>query len=151
MFHGRRQKKGTLVLIPLTMSLGACTTVQPPDAELQRLTSSVQERASAFFAELPTKAAPACDFSSNQPVYVELRRVAADLEARVPAQDRSMRRAAAALSRTLASAEEAHRLASARTDDAAGPCMTPQAVSLNAAAIARATAAIARLQQTRSQ
>ena len=102
-------------------------------------------------AALRTKAAPECGFTPNAQAYAQMRADAAALGSRVSADDAPMRRAADGLTRAITDAERVHQLASQTTDDRHGLCLAPGAITLNADAIARATAAINALQQSRSR
>lgn len=152
------QRTATALTLMAALFLLGCETigpsglnVPPRDEQLVRLSDAVAARASTLYASLPNKAAPECGFAANAQTYSEMRADAAALGGRVSANDTTMRRAADGLTRAIAGAERSHQLASGTTDDRHGLCLTPGAITLNADAIARATAAINELQQRRSR
>jgi hypothetical protein len=125
--------------------------VPPPDEQLVSLNDAVAARASTLFASLQGKTAPECGFAANAQAYAGMRADVAALGGRVAAEDAPMRRATTSLAGAVAAAERSHQLASGATDDRHGLCLSPGAITLNADAIARATAAINQLQQARSR
>lgn len=135
-----------LLLGPATLLVASCQTLTAisPDPRVAELAHAVETRSAALFAALPAKPAPDCDFDHNAPAYAELAGLADQLQAATASPP--LHRAAEALVRAVAEARLSHQAASAAIADPAGPCMTEDAIALNADALARASRAIAMTQ-----
>ena len=131
------------------VSLTCCALLPlPADLQLASLAGNVGSDASTFFTELAAKSGKDCDFSENAAAYDHLAELAGALKLHIATSKASPALVVAgdALLRTLADARAAHAAASAKVEDPNGACMAPGAIALNAAAIARASAAIAATQ-----
>ena len=140
----------TMALFGL-VSLTCCALLpHPADLQMVSLAENVSAEAGAFFADLAAKNDKDCAFSENSQAYNHLAELAGALKLHIAVNHGSpaLVLASDALLRTLADARASHAAASAKTDDAHGACMAPGAIALNAAAIARASAAIAATQTT---
>jgi hypothetical protein len=135
--------------VSLSLSLTCCALMpHPADLQLVSLAGKVGADAGAFFTELATKSDKDCAYAANATGYDHLAELAASLKLHIATSKASPALVVAsdALLRTLADARAAHAAASAKVDDPNGACMAPGAIALNAAAIARASAAIAATQ-----
>ena len=131
------------------VSLTCCALLpRLADPQVVTLAQKVGSDASTFFADLAAKGDKDCSFAENAAAYDHLTELATALNAHIAASKSSpaLVLASQALLRTLADARASHVAASVKTDDANGACMAPGAIALNAAAIARASAAIAATQ-----
>lgn len=131
------------------VSLTCCALLpRLADPQVITLAGTVNAEAGTFFAGLAAKQDPDCAFQANSEGYDHLAALAAALKLHIAASKAgpALVVASDALLRSLADARAAHAAASARTDDMHGACMAPGAIALNAAAIARASAAIAATQ-----
>ncbi len=131
------------------VSLTCCALLpHPADLQLVSLAEKVGADAGSFFTELAAKSEKDCAFPANAAAYDHFAELAAALKAHIAASKASpaLLLASDALLRTLADARAAHAAASVRTDDMHGACMAPGSIALNAAAIDRASKAIAATQ-----
>jgi hypothetical protein len=134
----------------LVAAIGGCTLGVPPfNPAISTATASIETEAAAFFSELGSKTAPACAFEANAATYQSLSGRTASLAQQVAPGDSAMKTAVDGLTQVVTGAERAHRLASATITDPAGACLAPEVLTLNAEAVARATAAIRELQRAR--
>lgn len=130
------------------LCLGACATIPAPDRELSRIAEAIGVESASHYAALSAKPTPECAYAANQAAYANLTAQAAQLTTHLSITKASpmLTRAGAALAKAVADARASHELASARSDDAFGLCMAPGAITLNADALTRASAAIASTQ-----
>ncbi len=134
----------------LPLCLAACVSVPPFDPEVAAGAASIETEAASFFSGLRGKSAPGCAFDANAAAYQSLGGKAATLSQRVAGgSDETLQRSIAALGNVISGAERSHQLASATTTDPSGACIAPDALDLNASAIARAAGAIRELESAR--
>ena len=135
-----------IILMPLV--LAACVTASPPDFEVARIADAIHAEAASFYGGLAAKPAPDCAYAPNRAAYASLAAQAAQLTDHLAGGRASpmLKRAATALAAAMESARASHEAASAREGDAFGLCLAPAAISLNADALARASAAISNTQ-----
>ena len=146
------RKVTPLTLTAALLVLGCKSlNVPPPNEQSVCLNDAVAARASTLYASLQSKAGPESGFVGNAQAYGATRADVAALGGRVAAEDAPMRRATTSLAGAVAAAERSRQLASRTADDRHGLCLSPGAITLNADAIARATAAINQCQQARSR
>ena len=129
-------------LIPLALS--ACATLPPPDREVARMANAISVEAGAHYAGLAVSQTPDCAYAASAAGYARLSAQAAQLTTHLAASRASaaLNRAAAALAAAIEAARASHEAASARSDDMFGLCLAPDAIALNADALARASAAL---------
>ncbi|MGE3691341.1 MAG: hypothetical protein AB7F98_08180 [Novosphingobium sp.] len=135
-----------LTVLCLAAPLAACATLLArQDSQAAMLANAIHTEAATFFGVLGGKAAPDCGYGQNSQAYDRLDALSGELQARVGTTHASpmLVEASRALTQAIAHVRESHRLASADLADPAGPCLPPDAIMLNADAIARASAAIA--------
>jgi len=127
----------------LLLILGGCLTAAAvPDPETARLARAVGSDAQQLRDSLAGVAAPDCDIDHAAPLYDNLDRDADALVYRAATLSLPLRRASTALQGTVRAARESHRLATLDAGDRHGPCLAPEALDLNVAAIIRASTAI---------
>jgi hypothetical protein len=147
--HLRRLIKALFGPVSLSLSLSCCALMpRLADSQVVSLAGTVSSEAGAFFTGLAAKQAPDCGYAENAAAYDHLAERAGALKLHLAASKASpvLVMASDALLRTLADARAVHAAASAKADDMHGACMAPGAIALNAAAIARASMAIAATQ-----
>jgi hypothetical protein len=128
------------------LALAACLTANhPTDPQLADSARAFQAQAARFYGALAIESAPQCSYEQNKNSYDDLRVAAAAVQARIAARGAgpALAQAGKALVRLVNDARDSHQAASARTDDAYGPCMASGAIAVNAGALDRAAAAIA--------
>ena len=128
------------------LALAACLTAAPStDPQLADFARAFQAQAACFYGALAIESAPQCSYEQNKNYYDDLQDSAVAMQAGIAARGSgpALAQAGKALVRLVGDARASHQAASARTDDAYGPCMAPGAIALNAGAFDRAAAAIA--------
>jgi hypothetical protein len=144
------KREWMIPLVAALVAVGGCATVPPPDPFVTTAADQIGSEAKTFYATLATKTAPDCALDANAASYATLKTDAGKLREHVAGagKDAALLTAVTELDKAIAGAERSHQLASARTDDPSGPCLAPDALTLNADAIARAIDGIKTLQQT---
>jgi len=133
-----------LVLLASFTLAGCLLPLTAPDPAAAELARGIDNNARQFYAQLAAAPAPQCAYAANENFYDRLHREAAALRDHLAQRGASpaAQRAGEAMLRLSNDVRASHQTASARLDDQHGPCMAPQAIALNADALARAAAAI---------
>ena len=135
-------------IIVMPLALAACVTASPPDLEVARIADAIHAEAASFYGGLAARPAPDCAYAPNQAAYASLAAQAALLTDHLAGSRASpmLKRAGTALAAAIGAARASHEAASARSGDAFAMCLAPDAIALNADALARASAAITNTQ-----
>jgi|GEM_PF-2227006 len=132
-----------VLLAPFTLA-GCLLPFTAPDPAAADLARGIENDARQFYAELAAAPPPQCAYAANENFYDRLHSAAAALRDHLAQRGASpaAQRAGEAMLRLSDDVRASHQAASVRLDDQHGPCMAPQAIALNADAVARAAAAV---------